>query len=56
MILSQAIIIVANLCSLSIAEVYNINSLDPTTMVWVYEFLSLTVIVSPSRFFLPEQM
>ena len=42
MILSQALIVGANLCLLSSAEVRNKNSLDPATMVWVYDFLSLT--------------
>ncbi len=42
MILSQALIIDANMCSLSTAEVENINSLNPATIVWIYEFLCQT--------------
>ncbi len=42
MILSQVFIYGAILYSLSIAEVQNIHSLNPATMVWIYEFLSAT--------------
>jgi hypothetical protein len=42
MILSHALIIDVNLSSLSIAELQNINSLNPAAMVRIYEFILLT--------------
>jgi hypothetical protein len=42
LILSQALINRANLCSLSIVRCKTKYSLNPATMAWVYEFIPLT--------------